>query len=95
MTAPTITFTVAYAAPDVEALIEVRLPPGATIADAVAASGIVSQLALDAATLEFAVFGQRAQGGTRVQAGDRVELTRPLRADPKHIRRRRVHSPFS
>jgi putative ubiquitin-RnfH superfamily antitoxin RatB of RatAB toxin-antitoxin module len=88
-----LTVTVAYAAPGVEALVAVTLPAGATIADAVAASGITAQLGLAAAQLEFAIFGQRAKGGTPLADGDRVELTRPLVADPKQARRKRAAAP--
>jgi putative ubiquitin-RnfH superfamily antitoxin RatB of RatAB toxin-antitoxin module len=85
-----VTVTVVYAAPGVEALVTVTLPAGATIDDVVAQSGIVTQLALDPAQLECAIYGQRAKGGTPVVDGDRVELTRPLTADPKRARRKRA-----
>ena len=85
-----IAVTVAYAAPGVEALVTVTLPPGATIDDAIAASGIAARLGLDGARLECAIFGQRAKGGTPLSEGDRVELTRPLTADPKRARRMRA-----
>lgn len=58
---------------------------GATVADAVAASG----LALDGVA-GYAVFGVRADAHTRLHEGDRVELLRPLRIDPKEARRRRA-----
>jgi len=82
--------TVAYAAPGVEALVTVGLAPGATVADAVVASGLVERLALPPAAIGFAIHGQRAEGDTPVVDGDRIELTRPLRADPKQVRRARA-----
>ena len=88
-----LTVTVAYAAPGVEARVAVALPAGATIDDAIAASGITAQLGLDSARLEYAIFGQRAKGGTPLAEGDRVELTRPLTADPKRARRQRAAAP--
>jgi putative ubiquitin-RnfH superfamily antitoxin RatB of RatAB toxin-antitoxin module len=81
---------VAYAAPGVEAIVTVDLPPGATVADAVAASGIVARHGLDAQPLGYAIFGARVEATTPLVAGDRVELTRPLLADPKETRRRRA-----
>jgi len=90
MRPPTISVMVVYAAPGVEAQVGVALPAGATVNDAVAESGIVAQQGLDAALLQFAIFGQRATGGTPVAEGDRIELTRPLVADPKHARRKRA-----
>ena len=88
-----LTVTVAYAAPGVEAIATVALPAGATIDDAIAASGITAQLGLDSARLEYAIFGQRAKGGTPLAEGDRVELTRPLTAVPKRARRQRAAAP--
>jgi putative ubiquitin-RnfH superfamily antitoxin RatB of RatAB toxin-antitoxin module len=90
MTTDPIVVTIAYAAPRVEVLIDVRLAPATHVVDAVAQSGIVARLALDPAQLEFAIFGRRVQGDTPLRDGDRVELTRPLVADPKRIRRARA-----
>ena len=89
-----LTVTVAYAAPGVEAVVTLALAAGATVADAVAASGLVERLALPSATLGFAIHGQRTDGDTPVADGDRIELTRPLQADPKQVRRARAaHQP--
>ena len=90
MTTSRIAVTVAYAAPDAEALVVVRLSRGATVNDAIVRSGIVAALALDPTLLEFAIFGRRAKGQTPLEDGDRVELTRPLVADPKRARRKRA-----
>ena len=67
MTGPTISVTVAYAAPGVEALIAVAVPEGATVNDAIVQSGIVARYCLDPAQLEAAIFGQRAQRGHAVR----------------------------
>ena len=88
----TIDVIVAYAAPGVQALVPVHLPDGATLADAVARSAIVESLQIDAATLRFAIFGQRATPGTLLADGDRVELIRPLLADAKAVRRARANA---
>jgi hypothetical protein len=63
----------------------VELPPGATVADAVAASGLDSS-----GIVAHAVFGLRVEPGAPLRDGDRVELLRPLLADPKDARRRRA-----
>ena len=81
---------VAYAAPGVEAIVAIELPAGATVDDAVAASGLVERHGLDVRSLGYAIFGQRATATTPLAGGDRVELTRPLVADPKETRRRRA-----
>ena len=85
-----LTVTVAYAAPGVEAVLTLAIAAGATVADAVAASGLVERLALPPAAIGFAIHGQRADADTPVADGDRIELTRPLRADPKQARRARA-----
>jgi len=84
-----LTVTVAYAAPGVEAIESLALPAGATVADAVAASGLVTRLALPA-TIAYAIHGQRAAPDIPLFDGDRVEITRPLVADPKAARRARA-----
>lgn len=81
---------VAYAGPEGAAVVPVEMPEGACVADAVAASGIVMRLALFEAALSYAIFGQLAQPATPLRDGDRVELLRPLVADPKEARRRRA-----
>jgi putative ubiquitin-RnfH superfamily antitoxin RatB of RatAB toxin-antitoxin module len=93
VTPPRLSVTVAYATPDIEAIVVVTLSAGATVADAIVQSGIVERLALDPAELETALFGRRVSRETPLAEGDRVELTRPLIADPKHVRRRRAADP--
>jgi len=67
------------------------LAPGATVADAVAASGLINRFELKPSVLAYAIFGQRVRAETPLADGDRVELLRPLVADPKDARRRRAH----
>ncbi|HXU53274.1 MAG TPA: RnfH family protein [Casimicrobiaceae bacterium] len=86
----TLRVVVAYAAPGAEAIVAVDLPEGATVADAIRRAGVVARLGLDADTLTPAIFGQRAEPATPLADGDRVELTRPLVADAKALRRARV-----
>jgi len=64
-----------------------ELAEGATLQDALAASGF----ALEDIT-GFAVFGEREPLEYRLRDGDRVELLRPLQVDPKEARRRRASS---
>lgn len=68
-----------------------RLADGATLADAVAASGLV-QGAPEAQGLKAGVFGRVAAPDTPLRDGDRVEIYRPLALDPKEARRRRAAS---
>jgi hypothetical protein len=66
--------------------MEVELPAGACLEDALAASGWLP----DATITGYAIFGQRAGPETPLHEGDRVELLRALEADPKEARRRRA-----
>ena len=85
-----LAITVVYAAPGIEATVALELPATATVADAVAASGLLTRLALDPATVAFAIFGQRADPATPLRSGDRIELTRPLLLDAKAARAARA-----
>lgn len=62
-----------------------QLAPGSTLQDALAAAG----LSLLASGGQTGVWGQRASLDQQLKEGDRVELYRPLRVDPKHARRER------
>ena len=66
----------------------VELPEGACVADAVRAAGWGD----DPGAVAYAVFGVRVTPQTVLADGDRVELLRPLQADPKEARRRRVEA---
>ena len=85
-----LAITVAYAAPGVEAIVSLTLPAGATVEQAVTASGLRERFALAGQPIGYAIFGQRADGGTPLADGDRIELTRPLVADAKQSRRMRA-----
>ena len=62
-----------------------RLPRGVTLADALDALGIRIPDGWSAG-----VWGRAAAPGRVLETGDRIEFTRPLRADPKTARRRRA-----
>ncbi|MFT4255770.1 MAG: RnfH family protein [Pseudoxanthomonas sp.] len=68
--------------------VVLELPEGASVADAVDAAG--AGFADAAEVTGYAVFGVNAEPTTRLHDGDRVELLRPLLADPKEARRRRA-----
>lgn len=88
-TAGGVDVVVAYAAPGVERLVPLMLPAGSTLAQAVDASGLVEREHLGA-SIAFAIHGQRAGPDTPLRDGDRIEITRPLRADAKAVRRARA-----
>jgi putative ubiquitin-RnfH superfamily antitoxin RatB of RatAB toxin-antitoxin module len=84
---PLIRVAVAYAERGRQTLIELEVPRGTTAAAAVERSQIRARhpgIATDAA---LGVHGRLVAPATVLAAGDRVELYRPLPADPKDTRR--------
>ncbi len=87
----TITVKVAYALPHQQVLLEVSLPVGSTVLDAAQRSGIASTFdGVDLEDATFGIFGQIVAPGHVVREGDRVEIYRPLMADPKEVRKARA-----
>lgn len=80
--------TVVWPSAGATAIAGVELPPGATVADAVAVAAVGAAAA--APGLAVAIHGQSATGDTPVRDGDRVEVTRPLVADARALRRQRA-----
>jgi putative ubiquitin-RnfH superfamily antitoxin RatB of RatAB toxin-antitoxin module len=86
-----IAVTVVYALPDGATEIELALPSGASVAEALALSGIAARHPeIDLAAMSVGVYGVRVALDTTLADGDRVEIYRPLQADPKDLRRRRA-----
>lgn len=81
---------VAYALPRDQRLVSCRLPEGATVSDAVAASRLTEEFPdIDPGGANpVGIFGRRCGMDEKVKDGDRVEIYRPLKADPKEVRRR-------
>ncbi len=82
---------VAYATPSQQMLVTLDMPEGATIADAIEASGLrgrFPEIAGDALTV--GIFATVLNASHVLKQGDRVEIYRPLCADPKEARRRRA-----
>jgi putative ubiquitin-RnfH superfamily antitoxin RatB of RatAB toxin-antitoxin module len=88
----TIGVTVAWMTPAVQELVRVDVAVGATAREAIERSGLPAAYRLDLASLAVAIHGRRASLDTPLAAGDRVELLRPLAADPKDARRARARS---
>lgn len=84
--------TVAFATPERQYLFRVELPLEASIADALAAAraaaGPAADIPWDSAPV--GIFGEPRARSALCADGDRIELYRPLRADPRERRRRRV-----
>lgn len=89
--ADTIEVEVAYAEPQRQFLRRITLPAGATVADAIAASGLETELRIDVSKLAVGVWSKPVVRDAPLTSGDRVELYRPLTVDPKEARRRRAN----
>lgn len=82
---------VAYARPDFQLVLPVEVTEGATVADALRLSGILEHFPeIDPATAKVGIFGKLTRMDTVLRARDRVEVYRPLIADPKEVRRQRA-----
>ena len=82
---------VAYARPDTQVIIPLQVSRGTTLIEAIQQSGILEQfreIKLD--ENRFGIFSKIAKPDTVLQDKDRVEIYRPLIADPKESRRRRA-----
>lgn len=93
MAKPTVEIEVVYAAVERQALMTVAVPVGTTVRAAVAMSGMGDAFPeLDLSDCPVGIFGKFiTDADTRVvQKGDRIEIYRPLLADPKEIRRLRA-----
>ncbi|MEO6689599.1 MAG: RnfH family protein [Dokdonella sp.] len=85
-----ISVEVAYAEPDRQFLRRVDLAAGSTVAEAIAASGVERTFGIDAGPLGVGIWSKPVGRETLLENGNRVELYRPLKADPKEARRLRA-----
>ena len=80
---------VVYALPEQQAVQELELPESATVAEAVARSGLLQQFPeIGERPLACAIYGRAVADSHILRADDRVEILRPLQVDPKESRRR-------
>ena len=82
---------VAYATPDKQLIVECKVEAGTAPRDAIRLSGIDRHFAeLDLENCELGVFGKTIPPDYELNEGDRIEIYRPLIADPKEVRRQRA-----
>lgn len=87
-----IAVEVAYALPQHQELVRLGLPEGATVRDAILASGLLARypdIDLDGRN-KLGIFARLVSLDTVLRDHDRVEICRPLIADPKVVRRQRA-----
>jgi putative ubiquitin-RnfH superfamily antitoxin RatB of RatAB toxin-antitoxin module len=83
--------TLCYATPTSEILRELSVAPGTTLGAAIEQSGLLAELGgADLATYPTGIYGKKKPLDTVLREHDRIELYRPLVADPKDSRRRRA-----
>jgi putative ubiquitin-RnfH superfamily antitoxin RatB of RatAB toxin-antitoxin module len=90
-TEPTLQVTVCYSSAQRRILeVPLQLPIGSRLLDAIRASAVLAGLPdADVDTLQTGIWGRKATPDQVLRDGDRVELTRVLRVDPKVARRAR------
>jgi|SRR5579863_413889 len=80
---------VCYAKADVQAVVALTLPAGTTAAEAAERSGLKARFPeIDLSKNALGVAGKRVEADQPLKDGERLEILRPLTADPKETRRR-------
>ena len=82
---------VAYATPEKQLIVECEIEPGTLPRDAIRLSGIDLHFPeIDLEQCDLGVFGKPIKADYELVEGDRIEIYRPLIADPKEVRRQRA-----
>ena len=82
---------VAYALPTQQAIVSVAVKPDATVEEVITASTILQQFPdIDLSKTKVGIWSRVVKLRDSVSDGDRIEIYRPLIADPKEIRKRRA-----
>ncbi len=88
-----INVEVMYALPNEQSLLKVKVPQGTTIEQAIRLSGVLDKHPeIDLAKNKLGIFGKLSKADAVLRDRDRVEIYRPLIADPKEIRRQRAEA---
>jgi putative ubiquitin-RnfH superfamily antitoxin RatB of RatAB toxin-antitoxin module len=91
MSTATIDVEVIYALPHQQSLLQVQLAEGATVEDAIRRSGVLEAFPdIDLARNKVGIFSKLVKLDELLRDKDRVEIYRPLIADPKEVRRKRA-----
>lgn len=86
-----IRIDIVYALPQHSMVKSLNLPAGSSVADALRRAQLEAEFAgLDLANMPVGVFGKLARQDQLLNDGDRIEILRPLAADPKIARRARA-----
>jgi len=86
-----ISVEVVYALPQRQEVVRLNLPPGSTVGQALEASGLQQRYReIDLAKNKLGIFGKLTKPDAVLRDRDRVEIYRPLIADPKEVRKKRA-----
>ena len=86
-----INIEVLYALPHEQALLKVQLAQGATAGEAIKLSGVLDKHPeIDLASSKLGIYGKLSKPEALLHDRDRIEIYRPLIADPKEVRRQRA-----
>jgi len=89
--AETIQVEVVYAQPENQDVIKLSLPADSTVAQAIEASGLLAKHPeIDLAKNKLGIYAKLVKPDTALRDRDRVEIYRPLIADPKEVRKQRA-----
>ncbi len=89
--ADSIHIEVTYAKAERQNLIHLKLPEGSTIQQAIEASGLLQRYPdIDLTKAKVGIYGKLSRLDTQLRERDRVEIYRPLIADPKEVRKQRA-----
>ncbi|MGC2165260.1 MAG: RnfH family protein [Gallionella sp.] len=87
----TINIEVVYALADRQTLIRRSVPDGTSVAEAISVSGILDKHPdIDLKANKIGIFGKLTKADVALRDRDRIEIYRPLIADPKEVRRKRA-----
>lgn len=90
METETIAVEVAYALPEEQIILSLQLPRGTSVRQAIASSGILERFPrIDLEKQSVGIFSKACKLDQSVRQGDRIEIYRPLVADPKEVRKQR------
>lgn len=91
MSSPHIMVEVAYALPHEQLIIPITMPPEVNAEAAIAASGILDKFPeIDLSVNQIGIFGKLSKLDAPLRNLDRIEIYRPLIADPKEVRKQRA-----
>lgn len=86
-----ITIEVCYALKEKQFIYQLKVPAGATIADAIRNSGVLEDCPeINLEQSKLGIYSKFRTLEDTVNQGDRIEIYRPLQADPKESRRERA-----